>query len=143
MAVFIREATINDADTIYQFVSALQKKEFDKEAIYKIYNSNISNQDNLYLIAVDETQPIGYISCHSQWLLHHQGKVAEIQEMYVKPEYRSQGIGKMLMMDVKERSKALGAVQLEVTTRAIREGAIKFYKREEFQDSHKKLVYYF
>ena len=143
MAVFIREATINDADTIYQFVCALQKKEFDKEAIYKIYNSNISNQDNLYLIAVDETQPIGYISCHLQWLLHHQGKVAEIQEMYVKPEYRSQGIGKMLMMDVKERSKALGAVQLEVTTRAIREGAIKFYQREEFQDSHKKLVYYF
>jgi len=143
MAAFIREASINDADAIYQFVCALQNKEFDKESIYKIYNSNLYNQDNLYLVAVDASKPIGYVSCHLQWLLHHQGKVAEIQEMYVKPEYRSQGIGKMLMMDVKERSKALGAVQLEVTTRAIREGAIKFYKREEFDDSHKKLVYYF
>ncbi len=37
-------------------------------------------------------------------------------------------------------ARDMDALQLEVTTRVIQDKAILFYIREEFQDTHKKLV---
>ena len=143
MAISIREATNKDFDSVYGFVCELQNKTFDRKLLEQLYDLNVTNEDNIYLVALDGASPIGYASCHLQTLLHHAGKVAEVQEMFVVPNYRSKGVGKLLMDRVKTVSKTKGAVQLEVTTRAIREGAIQFYKRESFEDSHKKLIYYF
>jgi PhnO protein len=108
-----------------------------------LYQNNISNTNNTYLLAVDGDNIIGYLSCHIQTLLHHGGNVAEIQEMFVTPRYRSSGVGKLLMSEVKRIAQQKGAIQLEVTTRVVRAEAIRFYVRESFQDTHKKLVYYF
>jgi len=108
-----------------------------------LYHDNINNPDNIYLIAEENSKSVGYASCHLQILLHHEGKVAEVQEMFVLPEYRGAGIGKMLMDKIKLMSKEMGATQLEVTTRTFREQAIRFYINQAFQDTHKKLVYLF
>ncbi len=143
MAILVREASIKDFTDVYQFICELQGKVFDKETMSTLYNENISNLNYIYLVACENHNTIGYASCHIQNLLHHAGKIAEIQEMFVLPKFRSAGIGKLLMDDIKKRVKEKGALQLEVTTRSIREKAIQFYTREAFQDSHKKLVHYF
>ncbi len=83
------------------------------------------------------------VSCHIQPLLHHAALVSEIQEMYVKDEFRSQQIGKALMEYVVGFAKSMGAVQMEVTSRSTRENAHRFYQREGFEKSHVKLVRYF
>jgi len=143
MAVAVREATTKDFEVVYQFVCELQKKVFDRQVMAQLFEKNISNPDNTYLIATNDGEAIGYLSCHIQSLLHHGGKVAEIQEMYVQDKYRNQGIGKQMMDKVKKIVQQKGALQLEVTTRMIREKAIGFYKRESFEDTHKKLVHHF
>ena len=143
MAANIRIATQADYHAVYQFVSLLQKKEFDYNKLKLLYYHNIENPYNPYLIAEVNLKPVGYASCHLQPLLNHEGQVAEIQEMFVLPEYRSAGLGKMLMDKIKLLSRDMGATQLEGTTRLFREQAICFYLREAFEDSHKKLVYYF
>lgn len=143
MAVNIRNATQADYDAVYQFLSLLQKRGFDYNKLKPLFCLNIENPNHLYLIAEVDLKPVGYASCHLQTLLHHEGQVAEIQEMFVLPEYRSSGIGKMLMDKIKLISREMGAIQLEVTTRLFREHAIRFYLREDFEDSHKKLVYHF
>lgn len=143
MAINIRAATLKDYDMVYHFVSRLQNREFDYNKLKPLYCDNIKNPDNIYLIAEENSKPIGYASCHLQLLLHHEGKVAEIQEMFVLPEFRNAGIGKILMDKIKLLSKQMGATQLEVTTRTFREKAIQFYLNQAFQDTHKKLVYYF
>lgn len=143
MAILVREATVKDFTDVYQFIGELQGKVFDMDTMCTLYNENISNTNYIYLVACEDNNTIGYTSCHIQNLLHHAGKIAEIQEMFVLPNYRSAGIGKLLMDDIKKRVKEKGALQLEVTTRSIREKAIQFYIREAFQDSHKKLVHYF
>lgn len=143
MAVSVREATIKDFEVVYQFVWELQNKNFDRQAMAQLFAKNISNSNNTYLIATDDGKAIGYLSCHIQFLLHHGGKVAEIQEIFVQAAYRNKGIGKRMMDEVKKIAQQKGALQLEVTTRVIREKAIMFYKRELFEDTHKKLVYYF
>lgn len=143
MAVVIRPVTVGDFDKIYGFVCALQNKVFDKVIMQQLFVQNINNENNIYLIAESGAEAVGYASCHIQLLLHHAARVAEIQEMYVMPEYRSAGVGKELMKTIKAKAEVKGAVQLEVTTRVIRKEAIKFYVREEFEDTHKKLVHYF
>ncbi|MCB0489296.1 MAG: GNAT family N-acetyltransferase [Cyclobacteriaceae bacterium] len=143
MTVAIRSVNAGDFEKIYEFVCALQDKLFDKAIMQRVFNENINSENNIYLIAEVGAIAVGYASCHIQSLLHHAARVAEIQEMYVMPEYRSSGVGKELMKTVKAKAKEKGAVQLEVTTRVIRKEAIKFYVREEFEDTHKKLVHYF
>ncbi len=143
MDISIREASIKDFTVVYQFICELQGKSFDKEVMGILYNENISNTNFIYLVACEGNVTIGYVSCHIQNLLHHAGKVGEIQEMFVLSKYRNTGVGKLLMDDLKKRAKEKGALQLEVTTMVIREKAIQFYIREDFQDSHKKLVHYF
>lgn len=143
MTVTIRRARAKDFESVYQFVCDLQSKIFDKEILKRLYLENLRKKDNFYLVAAQDELLIGYLSCHIQVLLHHAGKVAEIQEIFVLPEYRSRGVGKLLVDEIKHRTNKAGAIQLEVTTRVIREKAIAFYRRESFEDSHKKLVYYF
>ncbi|MGE0589924.1 MAG: GNAT family N-acetyltransferase [Cyclobacteriaceae bacterium] len=143
ISALIRRASSYDLDVIFRFICELQNRDFDKTNLRSIYNYNLQNPDHIYLVAEHNQQVIGFISCHIQKLLHHGGAVAEIQEMYVMVEYRSSGVGKELMETIKTKAKAKGAIQLEVTTRVIRKEAIKFYVREEFEDTHKKLVHYF
>lgn len=143
MATCIRQATANDFDDVYRFLCELQQRQFDATVLRELYLKNIANPNNIYLVACEGNTIIGYISCHLQTLLHHAGKVAEVQEMYLISEKRSRGIGKLMMNEVKALARSKGAVQLEVTTRAIREKAIHFYEREAFENSHKKLVHYF
>ena len=143
MEVVIRKARQEDFEAVYDFICELQNKTFNKTQLQQIFLENIIKKDNIYLIAYCQAKPVGYLSCHIQQLLHHGGKVAEIQEVFVNPAHRSQGIGKLLIDEIKKLAKELGSLQLEVTTRQIREKAIQFYIRESFEDSHKKLVYYY
>lgn len=143
MPVSIRLACVKDFTVVYTFICELQNKVFNEGLMNKLYLENISNPNNIYLVAEENGLVQGYASCHLQNLLHHCGKIAEIQEMYVNSNYRSKGVGKALMNELKKITKEKGAIQLEVTTRSIREKAIQFYQREAFENSHRKLVHYF
>jgi PhnO protein len=45
----------------------------------------------------------GFISCHTQYLLHHCGIVAEIQELFVGKPSRKMVIGKALVNSLLEK----------------------------------------
>jgi len=107
------------------------------------FDRNLASPNISYFLGELDGKPVGMISCHIQPLLHHAALVSEIQEMYVVPEYRSQQVGKALMEHVVAFAKGEGAIQMEVTSRATREQAHKFYQREGFEKSHVKLVRYF
>ena len=77
-------------------------------------------------------KPVGYISCHGQILLHHCGLVYEIQEMYVLPEYRSKGVGKILLNALLERLSNENYVLLEVASNMKRVDAHRFYEANGF-----------
>lgn len=93
----IRAARLSDFDSIYRFVCGLEEQEFDKETLRPMFEACLENDNHIYLIAEVDGAPLGYISCHGQVLLHHCGWVYEIQELYVKPEHRSKGVGAALV----------------------------------------------
>ncbi len=75
-------------------------------------------------------------------MLHHGGqKIAEIQEMYVRPENRKIGVGKNLIDELKRVAKLNEIAQLEVTSNKKRIETHRFYKREKFINSHEKFTF--
>jgi len=59
----------------------------------KIYNEiflrNINLPNVFYILAEYEDNIIGYVSLYIQELLHHNGAVAEVQELFVDKDMRS------------------------------------------------------
>lgn len=121
----------------------LENNILDRNGFDSAFSRNITSLNISYFLAEHDGQPVGMVSCHIQPLLHHAALVSEIQEMYVRPEYRSRQVGKALMDHVTAFARGEGAIQIEVTSRATREQAHKFYQREGFERSHVKLVRYF
>ncbi|MEO9852569.1 MAG: GNAT family N-acetyltransferase [Reichenbachiella sp.] len=138
----IKIANDDDFNSIYNFVNELEQTVFNVEDLKRAFESNVNNPDHIYLIAEMNDESVGYLSCHSQLLLHHGGqKIAEIQEMYVNPESRKNGIGKGLVDELKRIAKLKEIEQLEVTSNNKRGDTHRFYEREKFVQSHKKFTY--
>lgn len=138
----VRQANETDFNAIYQFVNELETAVFEISAQKKAFELNIKNTDFIYLIAELNKEPIGFISCHAQYLLHHSGqKIAEIQEMYVDPKNRKMGVGKKLIDELKRVAKKNGIAQLEVTSNKNRTDTHRFYKREQFINTHEKFTF--
>lgn len=132
-----------DLETIYGFICELEEVSFDLDIFKEIFLKNIDNQNIIYLKAIFQSQISGFISCHLQYLLHHCALIGEIQEMYVSPAFRSQGVGKKLLDETIEICKKRGVSQLEVTSNKKREAAHQFYLSNSFKHTSLKFVRYF
>ena len=127
---------------VCDLVNKLEQVSLNLDMLFTAYGMNIRNENNVYLVAeIADKGVVGFLSCHSQSLLHHGGQlVAEIQEMYIEPAFRNQGIGKKLIEELKGILTERGALQLEVTSNRNRIASHRFYKREGFEYTHHKFV---
>jgi PhnO protein len=137
----IRAASFVDVDIIFSFIGHLEERSFDFDRFKEKYSDNLGRKEVIYLVAVNETDEIiGFISCHGQELLHHEGQVFEIQEMYVARNYRDKGIGKALFTALVEKLGKTDCESLEVTTNVKRTDAKRFYMKLGFVQTHLKFV---
>lgn len=77
---------------------------------------------------------LGFIAMYESYALYAEGAFGAIPELYVKPEFRSCGIGKRLLEEAKAYAKNRGWKRLEVTTPPLPEfeKTLKFYEQEGF-----------
>ncbi len=136
----IRTAEWKDMPTVYAFLCELEEEPLDLTAFAFIFQHNLASPSIHYLVAEHADEVIGFVSCHVQYLLHHCGKVGEIQELFVKPQHRNQQVGQRLIAALNNLALREGFVNLEVTTNQKRQDTIRFYERESFQRTHVKLV---
>lgn len=140
MSLTIRPALAIDVSSVHQFISELEEEVFDFEEFNRIYVQNLANPDCHYFLAFDADECIGYASIHAQWLLHHCGKVGEIQEMFVKDAYRGKGIGSLLIEALFEVAKRENFKILEVTANKKRMDTHRFYESKGLLPTHFKFV---
>jgi len=139
--LLIRKALPEDFEIVYSYICMLEDTAFEKNCMELVYNQNCLNPFILYKLAFINNQPVGFISCHIQSLLHHNGLIGEIQELVIDPEYRNAGIGKKLIDEVIDSAKKQKVLQIEVTSNLLRNRAHNFYVKSGFIDSHKKFTY--
>ena len=142
LEIQIRKIEEKDLDFIYNSTCELQNEIFDFEVFMSIFIENISNKNNLYLIANVGTENLGYISFHTQKLMHHCGIVGEIQEFYIKPNHRNKGIGKQLLENIISYADQHKLKSIEVTTNKKRIENVLIYENLGFNLSHNKFTIY-
>jgi PhnO protein len=139
--MIIRRVEIKDILTVYEQICELEETTFNINDFQNIFIHNIRDENKIYLLAEDNTGLcLGLISCHLQYLLHHCGKVAEIQELFVKTAYRSSGVGGKLINHMEEMLKKIDCVSFEVTAQNKRLDTHEFYKNNKFNATHLKFT---
>lgn len=94
-----------------------------------------------YFVCQAGDQVVAFGSIYLNLLLHHGGKIAEIQELVVDENFRHQKIGKILAEKMIAWSRSQGALQVEVTCNHTRKSAKLFYEASGFTCTHHKLVF--
>ena len=100
LAATIRNIEESDFEYIYSSLCDLENQTLDVKALHDIFSANIINKNHLYLIAESEATKVGFITFHTQNLMHHVGLVGEIQEFYINSDYRGKGVGRQLVAKV-------------------------------------------
>lgn len=81
----------------------------------------------------DEGDAVGVLTLVESLALYAGGRIGVINELYVVPPYRSEGVGKILLDAAKNLAEERGWQRLEVTTPGEQyEKTLKFYEREGF-----------
>ncbi|MBL7838393.1 MAG: GNAT family N-acetyltransferase [Bacteroidetes bacterium] len=138
--VCIRKAGEQDAHAVYRLICELENTNFEFELFKQFYTINVKDHKNIYLVASVNGQVCGFISCHSQLLLHHMDIVYEIQEMYVCEEQRGKGLGIGLMKHLEKELKLRQCRHLEVSSNKLRDQAHEFYTSRGFNRTHYKFT---
>lgn len=136
----IKKCTAQDCKIVYEMICTLEDDKLNFNYFKKAFENNIKSRNVIYLKCIDNKEIIGFMSCHIQNLLHHDFKVAEIQEMYVDSGFRNKGIGSLLIQYVIDILKNKNVKLIEVTAQKKRIKAHRFYQMNKFKHSHKKFT---
>lgn len=99
----------------------------------KTYFSNLlSKQEACCFIAEEDGKPIGYIAASPKHVDHRKSTYIEINNMGVTPEYRSKGVGTILINECLQWTKSHGFQKAFVSSYFNNRKAIDFYKRNGF-----------
>lgn len=140
--VEIRKIEKQDLDFVYKSICELENEILDLDVFERIFNENISNPRNVYLIAENESEGLGFISFHTQNLLHHCGLVGEIQEFFIHQKHRGKGVGRLLINEIKNFAEQHNLKSIEVTTNKKRVENVAIYENLGFTLSHNKFTIY-
>jgi GNAT superfamily N-acetyltransferase/catechol 2,3-dioxygenase-like lactoylglutathione lyase family enzyme len=85
------------------------------------------------LLASDGDDPIGLAAVSYTWTLEHGGLVAWLDELYVIPARRGQGLGSALLDRARELSRSAGCNAMELEVDAGHRRAESLYRRAGFE----------
>ena len=143
--VIIRKAYLEDLNTIRELNNSLfklEKENYDSTLVNdwplteegKEYFSDLINNQYV-IVAVLDNNIVGYLAGS----IDEKGSYVEVQygeinNMFIKDEYRSYGIGKSLIDNFKDHCKSKGINNLKVVASHKNKKAIEFYCRNGFQE---------
>jgi (aminoalkyl)phosphonate N-acetyltransferase len=112
--ITIRAAKNHDARNIFAFLCEMEGRLIDRERFELNYRLCISDVNNVLLVAANENnEAVGYIACHGKIVLHYEGILFEVQELFIEKTFREKGIGKMLLKSLAEKLAGTGYQLIE------------------------------
>ncbi|MCB0190242.1 MAG: GNAT family N-acetyltransferase [Caldilineaceae bacterium] len=144
MQISFRLATRDDVPVLVAMLAddalGAQREQFTEplpQAYYDAFNALDRDPNNELILACLDNQVIGMLQLTYIPSLSYQGGWrALIESVRVDAAYRSQGIGRQLMLWTLERAKARGCHLAQLSTHQSRVDAHRFYERLGFVSSH-------
>ena len=120
-------------------MGALDPKKEDpaKYRDYEVALDEINAGAGCVLVAELDGDVVGTVQMVIFRHLQEQGRrCAELESMHVHPDYRSHGVGGVLLAAAEEYAQAAGCYRIQFTSNKLRTDAHRFYERRGYEPSH-------
>jgi GNAT superfamily N-acetyltransferase len=85
-----------------------------------------------FLLALRDAEPAGVAYVSLTWSVEHGGKSAWLEELYVLPRWRDQGVGTTLLNSAIEEARLRGCASLDLEVESAHARAEHLYARHGF-----------
>jgi len=132
--VLIRKAVKTDYEDFMalcnQFVGEDRYSKHTSDSFHNV----LTNSSNRIFVAVKDTNLIGLATVSFRRVVRYPKPIAELDELYVKDEYRKIGVDRLLMDAIINESKKKGCYRIYIESGYKLTGAHAFYKSIGFID---------
>ncbi|WP_428102649.1 N-acetyltransferase family protein [Candidatus Rariloculus sp.] len=141
-AVRVREADLTSSADAHGIIEVLDSYASDpigdgeplSEAVReRLIPALRDHPTTLVLLAVLDGRPIGVAACFFGFSTFRARPLLNIHDLAVLPEYRGNGIGRLLLGDAEKRARQRGCCKLTLEVRTDNNRARKLYERLGFQ----------
>ena len=142
-----RKAEISDINSILNLNNDLCKFEMDEGFDNYIKDWSLSDESREYfldlikshfvIVAEENEKIVGYLagSINEEGAYsYYEGKTAELQNMFIMPNYRKFGVGSKLIYEFENWSKENQVKRMMVTASIDNEVAQRFYRKNGFKN---------
>jgi GNAT superfamily N-acetyltransferase len=114
---------------------------FDEPAVREVLRNFLASPElgQAWVFYEDET-PVGYIVLTYGYSFEYHGRDSFIDELYIEPQYRRQGIGRRAMQFVEECARGLGVNAIHLEVDQGNEPAAELYRRAGYHDQARFLM---
>ncbi len=130
----IRDAVPEDAPGLVPLLGALgypAQAAAVGERLRRLLSSDATGR---VLVAVLDTELLGFVTLHCTPTLHHPTAIGRITGIAVAATERGHGVGRHLVEAAERHFTALGLCRIEVTSGPTHEAAYEFYRRLGYAD---------
>jgi ribosomal protein S18 acetylase RimI-like enzyme len=92
----------------------------------------LARDDVIVLLSGDATDPAGFAYLTLRPTPYDDGPLAQLEELYVRPELRGRGLGTELLLDAVERVRRRGCAEMHITVDGSDTDTRRFYERHGF-----------
>jgi ribosomal protein S18 acetylase RimI-like enzyme len=144
--VIFRPAVQQDEQSLLRMMRNLAEQEpgayfFDEPVVREVLRRFLASPDlgRVWIFYEGET-PVGYIVLTFGYSFEYHGRDSFIDELYIEPQFRQQGIGRRAMQFVEERARELGVNAIHLEVDQGNDPAVRLYLRAGYDDHARFLM---
>ena len=145
MDILIRQATAQDVPLLQKLNQEVfvDNYEYDQDLMMdwamgepgkNYFTKAVSSEESACYIAEIDNKAVGYLSIGYKRTPFRKSRYLEVENIGVSPEFRSKGVGAMLIKKAKAWAKEHGYQRLSVSSYFHNVKANEFYKRNGFAE---------
>ena len=144
--VQFRPAVAEDESALLRMMRNLAEQEpgayfFDEPVVREVLRKFLASPDlGEAWVFLDRETPVGYIVLTFGYSFEFHGRDSFIDELYIEPQYRRQGIGRRAMQFVEERARELGVNAIHLEVDQGNDAAAELYRRAGYDDHARFLM---
>jgi ribosomal protein S18 acetylase RimI-like enzyme len=144
--IIFRPAVLEDEQALLRMMRNLAEQEpgayyFDEPAVRDVLRKFLASPDlGQAWVFFDGDTPVGYIVLTFGYSFEYHGRDSFIDELYIEPQYRRQGIGKRAMQFIQERARERGVNAIHLEVDHGNDPAAELYRHAGYNDHSRFLM---
>lgn len=132
--MLVRSATQSDYEQLIRLYSAFVGDDRYSKPDNDSFEQVLNSQSNFVFVAAKAEKLIGFASFSIRFVIRYPTAIAELDELYVAPDYRDHGIGRALMDEVEKTAKEHGCRRVFIESAYKHLAGHKFYVAAGYQN---------